>query len=651
MVVTKVINKKLTFLILYFLLIVFVFGVIRIVFLLSNFNLVHNAERNLLGYAFFNRGILFDTITASYLCVFPLLVLSIKYLINSSSGHWERVVYIYMQIALMLAIIIAVSDIAYFKYYNTRINKSILMWTDDMTGIAKALFTDSSYLISYLIMVLIGVPVYLLLSKLSSYFLFAHSNAKSNVLLFRIPVTLVLFYALFIGIRGECRFNRMPTITEHAFTTPVPFINQLSINPLHSFLFSLKKEQYEYIETSKALANTTSILKRENVISNTQLAKVYRGDTVTNKKNVVLILVESMSAYKMSYYNYTPCHTPFLDSLATQSLFFPNSFSAGIHTHNGIFSALFGLPALGGLKATANSLTAGYKYAGLSNVLKERGYTTAYFCTNSKNFDNAGAFLQLNDFDYIFDESFQKEEDRADCWGVPDHILFESSGEIIDTISENNPFFAVYLTVSTHSPYDMPENTDFEPISECAIDKTFEYADWSLKQFFEQAKAKPWFDSTIFIITADHGQVFEPVYELPLSYHHVPLMFFSPKHIQPKVDSNLALQIDIPATTFAMLGGTYVNNTLGINLLENNREFAYFSADNKYGCLNNEYYYQLNNGGVEGLYKYKSRDLENHISSNKALAAKMKEYMFSMLQTTQFMLFEHQTALPTIVND
>jgi glucan phosphoethanolaminetransferase (alkaline phosphatase superfamily) len=64
------------------------------------------------------------------------------------------------------------------------------------------------------------------------------------------------------------------------------------------------------------------------------------------KHNVVIIIMESMSAAKMTRHGNTNQLTPFLDSISEQGYYFENAYTAGIHTFNGIFSTLFSFPAL-----------------------------------------------------------------------------------------------------------------------------------------------------------------------------------------------------------------------------------------------------------------------------------------------------------------
>ena len=72
-----------------------------------------------------------------------------------------------------------------------------------------------------------------------------------------------------------------------------------------------------------------------------------------------------------------------------------------------------------------------------------------------------------------------------------------------------------------------------------------EYADWALRQFFEEARKQPWFDNTIFVLEGDHGKlVGDAECELPESYNHIPLMIYSSR-IQPEEKTAFGGQVDI----------------------------------------------------------------------------------------------------------
>ncbi len=79
--------------------------------------------------------------------------------------------------------------------------------------------------------------------------------------------------------------------------------------------------------------------------------------------------------------------------------------------------------------------------------------------------------------------------------------------------------------------------------------KCIEYSDMSLKEFFETASKMPWYDSTLFVITADHtGPSKDPYYSNRLGIYEIPILFYMP-HSNLKGLSHLTTQhIDIMPT-------------------------------------------------------------------------------------------------------
>lgn len=131
---------------------------------------------------------------------------------------------------------------------------------------------------------------------------------------------------------------------------------------------------------------------------------------------------------------------------------------------------------------------------------------------------------------------------------------------------------------------------------------------------------------------------------MPLAYHHSPLIFYSPDlPIPSNVNSNFALQQDVFPTVMSILNRPFINNTLGLNLLKEKRPFAYFSADTKYGCLNEDYFLVVRDDGNESLYDYKNKDTHNFLIEKKGTATEMKRYTEAMLQTTQWMILNGKT--------
>ncbi|MBK8080484.1 MAG: sulfatase-like hydrolase/transferase [Saprospiraceae bacterium] len=216
--------------------------------------------------------------------------------------------------------------------------------------------------------------------------------------------------------------------------------------------------------------------------------------------------------------------------------------------------------------------------------------------------------------------------------------MFEYSIPLLNELhAKNKPFVAAYMTTSDHGPYYIPEY--FTPKNKDIKKQIVEYADFSLRKMISVSSKQKWFDNTIFVFVADHGSPLDSDYEMSLDYHHSPLLFYAPRIITDhKTFSDMAGQIDIFPTIMGLLQLPYTNNTLGINLLKEKRPYIYFSADDKYGVIDEEWFLMVNSEKKRSLYQYKTKSKNNFILDKPELAEKMDAYAKSNFQAYQFVL-------------
>jgi phosphoglycerol transferase MdoB-like AlkP superfamily enzyme len=352
--------------------------------------------------------------------------------------------------------------------------------------------------------------------------------------------------------------------------------------------------------------------------------------------------MESMSADLMSRYGNTENLTPFLDSLALRGYSFDKTYTAGIHTYNGIFSTLFSFPAL--FRYHPMKDIAMLRYNGMAGALKKHGYSTTFFTTHDGQFDNMEGFLRNNDFEKIISQKDYPSKEVKSTLGVPDDYLFRFAvAEINKQHGDGKPFFAAFMTGSNHAPIIIPDY--FTPTSRTLPSQAVEYSDWSLQQLVDLSAKEAWFDSTLFVFIADHGSACVPVYDMPLSYHHSPFIIYAPKILgEPHAFDMLTAQLDVFPTVMGLLALPYVNNTLGVDVLAKPRPYVYFCADNKYGVLDDEYFMVVKESGEEALYRYVDKDVRNIIGEHEERANAMRSYALSNMQTYRHLL-EKKTPL------
>ncbi|MGB0851459.1 MAG: LTA synthase family protein, partial [Bacteroidia bacterium] len=194
------------------------------------------------------------------------------------------------------------------------------------------------------------------------------------------------------------------------------------------------------------------------------------------------------------------------------------------------------------------------------------------------------------------------------------------------------------MTASDHGPYYVPPY--FHPKQSEIKKQIVEYADWSIRQFFKKASQQPWYDSTLFVLVADHGAAMDARYDMPLSYNHTPLLFYSPSGFIPASEQReMAGQIDIFPTVMDYLNLPYQNNTLGINLNDSiDRPYIYFNGDDKYGVIDDNYFLIQKQSGESGLYLYKDGNLRNIALEHTGKVDSMRRYAESQLQTYQYIM-------------
>ena len=186
-----------------------------------------------------------------------------------------------------------------------------------------------------------------------------------------------------------------------------------------------------------------------------------------------------MSAHKMGRYGHPLKLTPFLDSLAEVSHSFDSTYTAGIHTFNGLYSTLFSFPAL--MKQHPMNVVNIPQYAGMANVLRAKGYQTIHFMTHDDQFDNVGGFFSSNGYETIISKKDYPTDQVKSTLGVPDHNMFEFALPLLNERHEKGrPFFASFMTTSDHVPYIIPEEVPYTFQDNPLPLKIIEYVDWSL---------------------------------------------------------------------------------------------------------------------------------------------------------------------------
>jgi phosphoglycerol transferase MdoB-like AlkP superfamily enzyme len=490
------------------------------------------------------------------------------------------------------------------------------------------------------VFIAVAVGWWLLGRLLFRHVLLPHLDKRLPVA-WSIVASLLLLGGLFLGMRGK--ISKIPIRVSTAYFCNNPFLNQIGLNPVFTFMKSVEdagKRANDEVELIDDLTAYGILTEWQNQPADSTLKAIRLPEGM----NVVLVLMESMSRDKTGLYDAANSLTPCLDSLMRRSMTFSEAWSAGIHTHNGIYSTLYGHPAIMARQMIKNTPIP--NMCGLPQRLRDAGYHTYYFMTHDELYDNMQGFLYGNGFERVIGEHSYPKNEVIGTWGVPDHVMFDHVLEHIDSIAAKGPFLATVMTCSDHGPYIVPDGIDFKAKhDDDKLKRIVEYADWAIGRFVRMAEKKAWFENTLFVFVADHGAFIEPEYEMALNYNHVPLLFFAPRMVEPGRVDRLAMQIDIAPTILAMLGLDPGSTMLGTDLTTHRRKYAYFSADDKIGVVDGELFYLYRvKTQQESLYRYKEKSTDDLIEQEPRRAEAMRRHAFGMTQSSQQMFLDGSTA-------
>jgi hypothetical protein len=289
--------------------------------------------------------------------------------------------------------------------------------------------------------------------------------------------------------------------------------------------------------------------------------------------NIVFIIVEGLGRSFSGPGARFGSFTPFLDELASRSLYFEN-FLAGQGRTFGVLPTVFGSLPFGdnGISALGDRMP---RHASLLSILKGQGYHLNYYSGSNLEFDNQGVFLRREGVEsFVREADYKPPYQRSNYWGYDDRALMETA-IARQRDDAKQPSVRIIQTTSTHDPFTFPDKPAYlrkvgERLAALGIAEganpaytaqrevfaSILFADDALRLYFEQAARLPGYDNTIFIVTGDHRLPELPM-DTRIERYHVPLIVFSPMLKAPRSIKAVSSQFDIAPSLLAFLGHGY----------------------------------------------------------------------------------------------
>ncbi len=443
--------------------------------------------------------------------------------------------------------LLATAELGIYEEWKTKLHYKALMYLKNPSEIYDSAETDK-----FFVLLFIFIFIFLFLFWVYRKFFFSRVVPVKHHTL-----NLVLFFILIppflvLGMRGG--LQQIPINQSQSYYSKKNILNLAAVNSGFNLYISIvenagnfDKNPFLYYPQSEA----------EKVVQ--EIYKLPKDTTYqilnTENPNVVLIMLESWSATLIESLGGEAGITPRFHELEKEGVLFTNIYSPGSRSEQGMSSILAGFPShpISSITVQPDKFA---KLRCMTHVFKENNYNTSFYFGGQLIYGNIKSFIMHNGFDKI-DEVYDFPDAPKGKIGVHDEFVFER--QLDELALEQEPFFSMIFTSSTHSPFDMPMEKKIEWGDDLNMYlNSAYYTDQSLGDFIDQAKKQNWYKNTLFIAIADHSHhsyTHDPYHSK--EYHQIPFLIFGDvikdEYKGLKINK-LGSQTDLIGTVFPQIG-------------------------------------------------------------------------------------------------
>lgn len=499
----------------------------------------------------------------------------------------RRLALLWLGIAGALTLFAGVAELEFYREFHTRLNSIAFHYLQEDASTVSSMIWNGYPVLRYLLLWLLLSVIYILALR----WVDRHTPKRpvsGYRAAIRVPVFLLVLLLAAWGGRGTLR-SGPPLRWGDAFHSQHLFANHLALNGSYTLAKAAMaakdsnqdKDWLTAMPVDSALAITRDMLltPRDTLLEPDEYPLLRLHTPAVRlpqaPKNIVLIIMESLSAPFTGALGPDYGITPEFDKLAAQGLLFERFFSNGTHTHQGMFAIGACFPNLPGYEYLMQQPEGQHHFSGLPTLLKPMGFNDVYVYNGHFAWDNQEGFFRNQGMSrFIGRDDYVNPVFMDATWGVSDEDMFNRSVEELNRLDSEQPFFAILQTLSNHTPYALPETLPVEAVSGFGnLDQHLtaqRYSDWALGQFFAKVVTAPWYHETLFVIVGDHGfGLGRQLSDIDLLRFHVPLLLLGPG-IQATYGSRndtVATQVDVIPTIVSLLGKPFVHQCWGRDLL------------------------------------------------------------------------------------
>ncbi len=501
----------------------------------------------------------------------------------------------YAFVVFCIFVVILIGDLLYFALVHRHAGHEVgaALSSSSLAMLEMIVSTYWLYLTLFLCAVVAGAMLW------KKYLLPQYGVHYFHVLgWWRLPCMVAMFLLILLGMRGG--IESKPIQPVFAYNEGSISLGHLTLNGVFSVVHGLEKSTMvtpDFMPMALAVARTQALYTSQHETFPDENYPLMRQRTSllgdVGKPNVVILLLESWDSDFLDVtrelagktpYNITPNY----NALVKKGRLYTNFYANGQRSIDGITALIAGIPSAPGAGYLGEGIESN-NMGWLGKIAQQQGYQTSFL---------SGSYRASFYMDKIaplagFTTYYGSEDLRTNLhphapkseWGGWDYDVMMTSHQLFEQYEQ--PFLSVAFSVSTHSPWTLPDKQWKKFAGNNKKEKflnTIYYTDWVLGKFFEAVEQSSYAKNTIFILVGDHtsGHMVQPSLQ---EQHHLPLLMFGP-NIEHGIDETLGSQVDLIPTIIDLAGWKSRYAGVGVSLLDKQAQRGVlFARDNMIGRI------------------------------------------------------------------
>ena len=523
------------------------------------------------------HGLTLDMTVAGYVTALPILVTLLSLWLRLPEKVWRGVLTTwFVLVAVTTAVIFAV-DVALYEHWGFRIDSTVLIYLADPE---EAMTSVDFWL---------GVRQTLLAAAYAAGMIWVYRRIlgvfDGRTVGWRVAslgsLAVVMLAGFdFLAIRGGT--GASVANVSKVYFSPTQFLNHAATNPVFSFLASLG-DRVDYADEYPFFDEAVRAAKFDALRGNGPAAGPTEPVLNTARPNVVIVILESFARTVMDAEVGGEPVMPYMQRLKGEGIWFENFFANSFRTDRGEVAILSGFPAqtrMSIMKLPAKSRN----LPSIARSLAGEGYATSFAYGGDLNFTNQASYMYATGWqELIWQKDLRFDAPAAD-WGYDDALMCDWFADRVIALSDaGKPFLAGLLTLSSHTPFDVPYSKFDDKVLNAMA-----FSDECVGKMIDRLKASPAWKDLLVVLVADHGYPYPRTltYNEPLR-HRIPMIWTGGAVARPRVVEDYAAQIDIAATLLAQLGVAHDDFDYSKDIFAPTppRKFAYYTFNDGFGVV------------------------------------------------------------------